>query len=120
MGKGFSLTSNGGRELTFSSYERGESEPVQRVVKIGPDWWNELETLIDSFSGWHRHYVNSEILDGTSWNVEARVNGKVLISDGLNAYPNEPDFPSVVVADELTEFDRLLAFLSETAAEDIF
>lgn len=121
MGKSFNLvTGRQGKELTLSTYERGEGEPVEKVIKIASDWWDELETLIESFNDWQRHYENSDILDGTSWSIRTRVNGKVLISDGLNAYPNEPSFLTPLVNDELTEFDRLLAFLSETAGEEIF
>jgi len=68
-------------------------QPDARHVKVtAAQWrvfWNTLNRV--GVWRWNHEYCDPTILDGTSWHLSIKYNGKEINSIGSNAYPGSPE-----------------------------
>jgi hypothetical protein len=74
------------------------------------DWlqfWHGLDKI--GIKKWQEHYMNPDVLDGTSWDLEIVFRGQRIVSAGSNSYPGAhgPDYS------RRSEFGRFITALEK-------
>ncbi len=79
------------RKLKWTYMQAGEESVYEKSLRIGTV--EKLQELLYDIKllNWKKEYVDLDILDGTQWSIEIRMNEKSKMINGSNAYPKDWD-----------------------------
>lgn len=112
FGPSYAVELNETGELVYSRNARtfvSAEGTVRETVDASPDAWRAFCSELDAIGvwTWKPRYENSNVMDGTQWNIEIAIGAKSLKSSGYNAYPGGTSPP------DGDRFPRFLRAVSE-------
>ena len=87
-GPSYKLELKDGR-LLYSQFEYGHQLKNTKWLTPNAKQWEAFWKSVDSIDiwNWEKEYIDSTILDGTSWSIDIKLDEKIISSKGINSYP---------------------------------
>ncbi len=85
--------------------------------------WQALRNAMDESElwSWRPEYINPNVKDGTSWEIECDWDEQTIRTAGSNAFPSDPDAQKATFSqDESKRFDSLMRAISQLLGGEPF
>lgn len=115
---------NDGLHIRYSKRGPVSLEPdVDQIVQPTSNGWKSFWATADNAGLWswdREYYDNSDILDGTQWNLELKLRGRTVNTGGSNAYPDSQGSSSMERTEAFNTFLSALRELGHPATVDVY